>query len=95
MCLVQGNWIMERTDQRENKTGGCMTSHLTCTRQLDNGENRLEGKLDSWPNDTCTQHKNLSWQISDMRHHVCLVQELGGLGIVESLATSGLYGMIF
>ena len=45
----QGNWIMERTDQRENKTAGCMTSHATCTRQLDNGENRLEGKLDSWP----------------------------------------------
>ena len=31
---------------------------------------------------------------SDMRHHVCLLQELGGLWIVESLATSGLYGMI-
>ena len=30
---------------------------------------------------------------SDMRHHVYLVQELGGLWIVESLATSGLYGM--
>ena len=32
---------------------------------------------------------------SDMRHHGCVVQELGGLWIVESLATSGLYGMIF
>ena len=63
MYLVQGNWIMERTDQRENKTAGCMTSHATCTRQLDDGENRLEGKLDSWPNVTCTQHKNLRWQV--------------------------------
>ena len=32
---------------------------------------------------------------SYMRHHVCLVQELGLLWIVESLVTSGLYGMIF
>ena len=63
MHLVQGNWIMERTDQRENKTAGYMTSHATCTRQLDNVENRLEGKLDSWPNGACTQHENLSWQV--------------------------------
>ena len=63
MHLVQGNWIMERTDQFGNKTAGSMTSHATCTRQLDNGENRLEGKLDSLVNDACTQHKNLSWQV--------------------------------
>ena len=63
MYLVQGNWIMERTDQRENKTAGSMTSHATCTRHLDNGENRLEGKLDSLANDACTQHKNLSWHV--------------------------------
>ena len=45
---------MERTDQWGNKTAGSMTSHATCTRQLDNGENRLEGKLDSLVNDACT-----------------------------------------
>ena len=89
----QGNWTMERTDQRENKTAGCMTSHATCTRQLDNGENRLEGKLDSWPM-THAPSKRTSLA-SDMRHHVFLVQELGGLWIVESLATSGLYSMVF
>ena len=90
-----------------------------CTRQLDNGEDRPEGKQNSWLYDiTWNLYKATGWQreqtrgqtrqlakwrmypsqepqlASDMRHHVCLVQELGGLWIVESLATSGLYGII-
>ena len=111
---------MERTDQWGNKAAGSMTSHATCTRQLDNGENRPVGKQDSWQYDitrnlykatgqwreqTRGQTRQLGERrmhpaqepqlASDMRHHVCLVQELGGLWIVESLAMSGLYGMIF
>ena len=35
--------------------------HVQSTKQLGNGEDRLEGKLDSWLDDdiTCTQYKNL------------------------------------
>ena len=76
---------MERTDQRENKTAGSMTSHTTCTRQLDNGENRQRGQTRQLGKRRMhpAQEPQLA---SDMRYHVCLVQELGGLWIVKSLA---------
>ena len=31
-----------------NKSTGWMTKHTPSTRQVDNGEGRLEGKQDSW-----------------------------------------------
>ena len=60
MDLIQGNWLMERIDQRANWRVGWMTLHGPHTRQLDNGEDRPEGKLEGGLDDmTCTQYKNL------------------------------------
>ena len=43
-----------------NKSTLWMTLHGPHTRQLDNGEDRPEGKLESGLDDiTCTQYKNL------------------------------------
>ena len=37
------------------------------TRQLDNGEDRLEEKLDNWLDDiSCTQYRNLIYRIMEM-----------------------------
>ena len=95
MHLVQGNWIMERTDQWGNKTAAWQYD-ITCNlykatgqwREQTRGQTRQLGERRLHP----AQEPQLA---SDMRHHVCLLQELDGLWIVESVATSGLYGMIF
>ena len=54
------------TYYRGNKTTGWMTL-ASSTRQLDNGEDRLEEKLDNWLDDiSCTQYRNLIYRIMEM-----------------------------
>ena len=79
-----------------------MTS-VSSTRQLDNGEDRVEGKQDSWLDEiTCTQYREphevnngedgLQWQ--GIRELWAPGARLG-LKRVESLAASGLYCMVY
>ena len=76
----QDSWQYDITRNLYKATGQWREQTRGQTRQL--GERRMHP----------AQEPQLA---SDMRHHVCLVQKLSGLWIVESLATSGLYGMIF
>ena len=73
---------MERTDQWGNKTAGSITSRKLYQatgqwREQTRGQTRQLGERRMHP----AQEPQLA---SDMRHRVCLVQELGGLWIVES-----------
>ena len=82
-----------------NKWAGWMTLHGPHARQLDNGEDRPEGKLESGVDDiTCTQYKNLiEWIMERMDYKGKEWQASWAPGArvrlwkVESLATPGLY----
>ena len=55
---INGHTVVMDTHWRGNKTSGWMTL-ASSTRQLDNGEDRLEDKQDSCLDDiSCTQYRN-------------------------------------
>ena len=79
LMTVQGIWIMERVDQKANQTAGWMTSHATPSKRTPFSE--------QWRGWTRRQvHERCGIMCT-----MCNKE----LWMVESLATPGLYCMLF